>query len=633
MATYGLDRYGVTTYGVSALVEYDADPFTATSEQTGQLTLRWNPPQGLWDRIRLVRNAYGNSVTADDGLVLFDVPEELAGTEHTDIGLAEGAWFYYSLWVREPVGVGFVWRRVADTAGLVTREHGYPNLLLERLPSVWTTRNREVGGRPDPDTQIARFLSLFGFELNVLRTSIASLRHTQDPDRMPAVLLPLAAQQLGQVYEPAIGQAQNRVLIRNSAYLYKMKGTSTAATGLATSITSWPATLTDGTNLLLEVDDSTPDQTTGQWAVANGAAVLSRVPEDEEPHDATSLVSLGGTAVFGLLATDAGRVELRLPGGRAGVPVTAGETYTVSAHFRDRGTARSPRVAVAFYDHLGELVEQTPEQAGASTATNDWSCRVALTALAPEDAVYLAAVLVWPTLDDEEEQLFDGVQVELAGSASDFTTARAVRLVLGPTRRNIVANPAFKTSIDGWQHDGDGQVARYDDIIRVGETDAAMRVTPGTSAGSASTELPLEPLRTYTSSAWVYGPGGVYAIALGELGAATRAVPADTWTRLSITRTTGESASAERLYVAGPAGATFRVASVLAETGVALQPYFDGDTTSGETGWAGTPHSSPSVYYRQRVIRDNRLRDNLPRYLPHGVGFELAYEDSFIASF
>lgn len=636
MARYGVDRYGVAYYGAQALIDFDASPFTATSRVTGGLLLRWTQPGGNYDRLRLVRNAYGNPINVDDGQILLNT-EDTSLTELADSGLTEGVWYYYSLFVREPVGLGFVWRRAGDTAGLVSAGHGYSRLLLDRLPSQLTTDPREAGGQADEGSLLGRFLGVFGFELDAMRTTLGSLRDTKDADKVPGRLLPLLAQQLGQVYEPEIGMAQNRVLLRNTTYLYKTKGTRPCLEGLASSITGWAASLMYTPNLLLHADDSSAEVTTGTWVVSGPGALTRRpsAPADEVGgvRGYTSFATQApNAALFQLTASAAGRVELRLPGGLGGVPLQGASSVTWSVFVRHATTSRAPRLALGFYDLAGREISRTPEQAGAST-TNGWDVRLTLTAPVPEGAWFAQPVLIYPTLATGEVQYFDAAQVEAGTAASPFSPARDLRIWLEPNRRNLVPNPGFEANTSGWLATGGSATLARDTTVTHDNSSASGRLTTTTGAGRAYAALSAVVGQTYTASAWVRGTGVVrldWRSAPG--GGAVEAlspdlVLSDTWQRISLVHTASTATPSINVRLAA-AGTAF-IDSVLVERGSDLGTYFDGATRTGESGWEGTPNASPSVYYTQRPIRDNALRRNLPRYLPMASTFTLVYADGY----
>ena len=76
MSRYGINYYGLSTYGSSAAVQYVAGAFTAQSRGYGLIRVKWENPSGAWSTARLIRNSYGYPVNAYDGDVLVNAAQE-----------------------------------------------------------------------------------------------------------------------------------------------------------------------------------------------------------------------------------------------------------------------------------------------------------------------------------------------------------------------------------------------------------------------------------------------------------------------------------------------------------------------------------------------------------------------------
>ena len=298
MARYGINYYGLSTYGTETPVAYAANNFTATSgalglteTQYGAITLSWNSPTGYWSKIKLVRNSYGFPVDELDGTAL-DIKndgmneafKENDPTKFIDRNLARNAFYYYSLFVFERTN--YKWIRVGDIIGLSVEDYNYADNLYNYLPEIYRIANlNEVAGEASNET-LYKFLSLFGFELSKYHTLTNLLVNRHDTAKLNGLLLPSLLQELGLQYEPEIGYQQSRILARDAGDLYKSKGTADGLREFLKAFTGWavptvadvPNPTIDGIsmskNIMLDYNDSSFEESVGHWA-SNGTATLA----------------------------------------------------------------------------------------------------------------------------------------------------------------------------------------------------------------------------------------------------------------------------------------------------------------------------------------------------------------------
>lgn len=298
MARYGINYYGLATYGAETAVAYAANNFTATSGSIGDLitvhspygaiTLEWNNPTGNWSKIKLVRNSYGFPVSEVDGTQLdlknnnmFEAYKENSPESFTDRNLARNAFYYYSLFVFERVN--YKWLRVGNAIGLSVEDYGYADNLYNFLPEIYKISNlNEVAGESSNQT-LYKFLSIFGFELNKYHTLTNLLINRHDTSKLNGLLLPSLLQQFGLQYEPEIGYQHARILARDVGQLYKSKGTVDGLREFLKAFTGWAVPtvanvpnptingITVSKNLMLDYNDSSFEESVGHWASSGSA--------------------------------------------------------------------------------------------------------------------------------------------------------------------------------------------------------------------------------------------------------------------------------------------------------------------------------------------------------------------------
>ena len=298
MARYGINYYGLATYGAETAVAYAANNFTATSGSIGDLItvhspygaikLNWNNPTGNWSKIKLVRNSYGFPVSEVDGTQLdlknnnmFEAYKENSPTSFTDRNLARNAFYYYSLFVFERVN--YKWLRVGNAIGLSVEDYGYADNLYNFLPEIYKISNlNEVAGESSNQT-LYNFLSIFGFELNKYHTLTNLLINRHDTSKLNGSLLPSLLQQFGLQYEPEIGYQHARILARDVGQLYKSKGTVDGLREFLKAFTGWAVPtvanvpnptingITVSKNLMLDYNDSSFEESVGHWESSGSA--------------------------------------------------------------------------------------------------------------------------------------------------------------------------------------------------------------------------------------------------------------------------------------------------------------------------------------------------------------------------
>jgi len=220
----------------------------ATSPAYGVVSLRWEMPlvetigvETVATQSVLVYSPIGAPETIASGNVLTQ-SADVFNYEHLD--LPQGQWAYYTLFVRyqNTVGTDF-YEKVASIEVLVPRNYQSVNYLWERIPQYYRDLDARQGELIDPNSDYAitelgalpvgnkvgplyKFLSIFGYELDRLRTIIDYLMISRDPAESNTETLNSIAATVGIGYRTNyINPDRLRALLDDVGYMRRSKGT------------------------------------------------------------------------------------------------------------------------------------------------------------------------------------------------------------------------------------------------------------------------------------------------------------------------------------------------------------------------------------------------------------------------
>lgn len=586
------------------------------------------------------------------GLILVDQPSTSPITSYIDtFNLTEGEFYYYTVWVRATIDG--TWRRAADTTGLIVKQYDYGDRLYELIPGVYRDKDYDTTERAlYGEGPLKRFLGIFGFQLDHIRTELESLKWVNNPDKVSGGLLPLMAKQWGFGYEQELGMRLARMQIRNASHIYRYKGTRLGIEAVVSTLTGWAPTVSVGTNLMLDQNDSSFVQGLGRWTAALNCTLTTKdlnaapafgtaIP----PPTGASTGNVGsGTTALQMTATGAGdmRAHVGLVPGDS-IPVVAGLQYTFSGYSYARTTARNTQVWIRWYDVAGVQIGATVTSGSVLNSLVAWT-RVTLTATAPANAMWAgvsAAVLV-PAAGEIHH--WDAFQFEQAAAATAWQSARDVRIKLKADRVNWVTNPNMETGITSWVGNN-ATLTQTSAQFYVGAFSLSIAATAAADA-SARYDLAVIPavgtrciFSMYMRAAVTPRTVRVYMQFLDGVGATIRSTPGASlvdattgWVRPYVTDVVPVGTVTIRLlaYVVAPAAGEVHYAdAALFETSPALSDFFSGDLYSpeGEYVWEGTPGASRTHYYVRRLIKNFRLNQRLPDFLPSGATYTLIYAD------
>lgn len=613
MAQYAFDFYGSSLYGDQSPTEYTVGNFRATPATfLARVNVSWQNASGDWTDFKLIRNFFGFPAHEGDGDVL--VHTATPGSTYVDLDLAGGEFVYYAIFLYDPTPE--VWVRAGIAVALTIKDHGYNDYLYDLVPMHIRESDE------DHNLALQRFLKVFGFGFNLIRTEYETLRTLRDIDQMPGTLLPYHSELLGYTYEPAMGMPQQRILLRNGVYLSKVKGTKPGVEGAASAYTGWGADVEVGKNLMLSSEKYI-------WTPTLAALDYSTDPEDSD------------TQVLSFVATGGGSTEGRTaPTGSErtwGIPVVAGTVYGFSCESWAVDSSRDVTLEIEWFDTSGAAL--TPSTSGATTnAIGSWTSHT-LSASAPTGAQWAVPNLTITATGNGEEHLVKNIQFEV-GSPSAYEHPRLVYIDLNADRINLCTNPNFEVDDAGWTAGANTTQTQSGADSYVGSSSLSLEAV---GAGNVSSEHLVDNRitagRNYTFSAYVKPNTTVRSVRLdvhwegsggSDLGTDTgTAVVEDAdWLRVSEVFNAPTGALDATLIVTFLSAATteiHRVDAVLIEEADYLDTYFDGSLLGADALWSGDPHASESHFYRNRTVKNARLNVVLDEFLPPDREHELRY--------
>lgn len=675
MSKYGIDYYDTTYYGANTSVQFSAAPFTATPVNYSVIQLNWVTPTGPWDYIRLVRNAYGYPIAADDGDVLFEqanpgpifYPD--SGQSPRNVGLKPGKIYYYTLFVKETVHG--TWQSAGTASGVAVKNYNTASTMKDYLPEVLRSNIPYDKTLDSTNDFLSRFLQLFAFQLDLYKTQAENVANRYDIANVDGKLIPVLMEQFGVSYEPYIGLKQSRIFLQNIARLSQNKGTLAGTKEFIKAYAGYDNTISTGKNLMLDINDSSFEQSIGSWSAISNAVIEHHSVNDSPyiaPYAEPALPAMFPNLQKGVLKVTNvanGPAVISLSGSTPlhyGIPISSNTSYAFSAYVK--GGPGATEVQLKWYDKNGALISSTAAWE-APAGGSSWS-QIGYSWTSPANAVYAVPVIKLYQLADAVWYV-DAVQFEKAVYNADyemdwstfFEDARQIKVTLLATRINEIKNPNFNFPQTFWSMTN-GTIAMStsaEDILGVDGS-----ITNSAEAGEiyasaaglvtlTSGAMPVFANNDYTFS--------LYVAATDSGNAPTPVTPYIHWYDVSgalLSTDTGSHLTAThtfvRPYVTGIApanavtakvGVTWTataagsathgnqivVDSALFEKSAFVNTYFDGSNGVAELSdlfWEGnTPNASRSHYYRNRFAVESRLIAKLPNWIHYGSTFQLLF--------
>lgn len=640
MAKYGNFLYGTAKYGTAPSLAYSVQPMDITTLDFSRVFVTWYNPTGDFTKIRLVRNQIGFPETAEDGVIIWQenaTEGNVSRSSFTDgednpesIPLISGRPVYYSMFLFTDTNI---WVRAGDISDNVPANHNAQKRILDILPRVYTSDIQSPLGVVDDTTALYKFLEGISFTYEQFLTEIELLRPRHNEDISPHILLPNEYFSKGFLPEPSISVKNQKVLLRESFYLYSHKGLKTGVETYAEALTGYAPEVTVSPNLLLTVQDSTFYASTGNWQTNNCTLTAStvQVPVTTDyviDTTYTGAVVASGAAYISLGADDPIR---------KGIPVKESTDYTFGCKFKSPASAGSVQMTVTWYDGQGKVVGSSYSLASQS-ANNTWKTAWDDTT-SPADAVYASLKIDFSAAGTYYvDQIYaeEGINTD----TTSYKEARAVDIFLLPNKTNFIKNPSFEVNVtDSWTATGSPTITQdlsIPDEVYAG-TNSAKIVATGNWTLTSNT-IPVTTGQYYVASGYAKASTNltVTFIARDSLGAIvedTDIYPLGTlanWSRfqaVDLVDANNTDIATYEIVFSGGAG-TFYLDSIQFEKGISASDYFDGTLpTEFGTVWEGTAHNSYTHMYYSKPFKVPRLANTLDNWVPPNSFWRLSTYD------
>ena len=626
MAKYGVNYYGATKYGAIAKLVYSVEPMTVLVLDFTRVYIQWQTPQGVFSRVRLVRNQAGFPETAEDGVIIFD---EFAtegnvsrsyivdGEDNPEsIPFVPGRQAYYRFFIFTDEKV---WRNAGSITVVIPSNHSTQEQFMNTIPRVFTTAEQSPLGAIDTNSALYSFMGGLMFAQEEAMTYLDLLRPLHTGLETPYQLLAAYRSNYGLTPEPALPIKNQKRLIREALYMYSRKGTKLALGTYIESLTGYNPDLTVSSNLLLSVQDSTFYNSIGNWVATNAVLTTS----DEQ------VPSLGDTVidtVYSGKVVAASSVAKVTLGEDApitkGIPVNSDTAFKVGFKVKSPASAGNITMTITWYDRNGTLISSN---SGSSlSANNTWKTQWT-TVTSPATAVYASLKFAFSAAGT---YYVDQVDVH-EGTTESYNEARAIDIFLNPYKTNYIDNPSFETNVtDGWTLSGSAVATRDSDVsdIAYSGSKSAKIVATGSWSFTSNT-IPIEQGTYYTNSGLIKSSADINVTFVGRDGDGDIVDTADLfdigttadWAQFTITHLTDAfdaGVVTYELVFSGSTG-TYYLDCIQFEKSIKASDYFDGNLPSDFGAvWEGSSNNSPTHLYPTKLQKVSRLGKTLTDWIP-----------------
>jgi len=378
MANYGNAVYGISKYGISPLLAFSVEPMALLVTDFHESYVYWQTPTGSYTKVRLLRNQNSFPETAEDGIIVYEASTTtLTKTSFNDGGGVEdlastpaivpGKPIYYKLFLFTN---SLAWVDAGSIGGVVPGDHQTAEKILNFLPRVFTSAEQTPLSPVDYNSALANFIDAYGFDLDEALTYLDLLLPDHSRVSTVASMLPLEVANFGLLNEPGLPVKNQKQLIREAVYMYNNKGTLKGLGTYIESLTGYAPTLTVSENLLLTPQDSTFYKSTGNWVASSTATTFAASTEQTPPTNANNIDL---TYSCKIVANGAGSMKLgHLDPVRAGIPVSPGNYYVLSAQVKSPASAGTITPKISYYNGKGVQVGSTVSGT-ATSATNTYA--------------------------------------------------------------------------------------------------------------------------------------------------------------------------------------------------------------------------------------------------------------------
>jgi hypothetical protein len=498
MATYLSGIYGLPLYGDRTTTTYYDSKIVAWAYDYNAVFVKWqnityNPnytPILYW---RLTRTNTGTPDNPFAGDLVTGGAIESFLTSYTDYLSADvTTQTVYSLWVFD----GLRWVFCGSSTVNILVDSNSLLKVSRWIPRAWLNAIQGTGditGEPG-STDLEHMLSGFVFEYDRLRGEIELLSKASSTVYAPNQLLKNKIEELGFTYEPTLGDTYHRSLYNSGNLINSDKGTLKGLAGYITALTHWNSKITVGHNLMLDYNDSSFEENTGNWSSyiegTDAGAPGSLLSQHLYANNATSGGELG-VAInppspnlydhtytprnlgFGVISTSAtSTVSIWLPDEEytattTTIPIKQNTRYIFTGWVKQLdATTATVTASIYWYDRVGNIIGTTP--AGPSLATTTgWNeftsyCSTARNGyLSPVNAVYAGLRLyVTPSSATTARYAVDMFMLCEPENSLEYQDARRINIAVAGDLENYILNPSFEEGVGFWTASYNGSFAQ-----------------------------------------------------------------------------------------------------------------------------------------------------------------------------
>lgn len=536
MARYGVDYYGLgKTYGSTNVtyIDYDASPVYAYPFGHNTIFLAWTQPTGTWTALKIIRNPYGFPLDIEDGIEILNVSYSNAPTSFLDTGadaaassgLKAGNVYHYGIFLN----IGNTWAPAGQAYSISVKDYKSVDYLYNNLPAMYKQKTLKSFTDSEENTDLYNFLKIFGFELDHYRTYCKVLQDANLNTGINTPMVPILLEQFGSFYEPSLGLQAGRRFIKNGARISKEKGSRGGLLEFLKSYTGYDQSITMGKNLLLDYNDSSAEETVGNWQTgilntSTGAWTTVGNNGLLESYQITQSPSINpfqtsGTypnRVNGMMRCQTyqpGTTEMALGADAPqtkGVPVNAGTQYTFSMYTSAKTNTRTITTSILWYDRTGAFISRSTPSSQTNvlyTSGNPYPTRLSNTATAPAKAYFAVPYIVITGIVGQiEYHYFDAAQFEASSTATDFEDSRLIVITMKANRINEIKNSSFFSSTNTWALTGGTGSINSTYYVTSNNTTKSLQLTAsGTTPVTMTTDYYISVLGGYwyTSSCYI----------------------------------------------------------------------------------------------------------------------------------
>lgn len=246
----------------------------------GEILLTWtNPPDTSLSGIRILRREFTfPSVPGDLGSSLeiyTDAAAQPGANEQflDKSGLKGETVYYYAVVAQDNTAASFP----AFISAMATSPYASGEYLYKNLPGVYrtfdtaTTLAATILASADTGKgQLQRFLEMFGFQFDLLRSFASGMRTFYDLRRIDAQLLPLLAQWIGWQTDFTLSVLKQRNDIQFASQFYRTTGIPASLRAVVSRIATWDTQIKEFAHSIFRAAD--PEHLSiNEWKRAGGA--------------------------------------------------------------------------------------------------------------------------------------------------------------------------------------------------------------------------------------------------------------------------------------------------------------------------------------------------------------------------